>query len=618
MFVSSGDTAPEEQGMPGVASGSAGLLHRLDPGLGPAAAYACLVNDGLLRHDEHQVAALQPLDRLYVALAGTRLSRPPVAFRAREKTTTVDDGRGQISVRDGLFAGIFGGRAKEAKPQRTEPNEFSPHRGLYLYGGVGTGKTFVLDLFFHCLTTRHEAEAMGSWGDGPPAARVHFHQFMAQVNKQIYLMRAGNHEGDPIPDLADQMLSEHGAVLCFDEFQVTDVADAMVINRLFTCLFCRGAIVVATSNRPPNDLYKGGLHRDDIFMPFLHTLEERCEVHEIASTTDYRQLGAKGEPVYFISDHNAGSEDGARQQPDEAFEAAWKRFVAGGSIEKNTTLRTATRKLTIPYACSAPTGGRGVARFSFQQLCGSLGTSMFGPGDYLSLGAAFRAVFIENVPMLGATEANEARRLISAIDAFYEHQTLAVVLASCEPEEIFDSDRSANAESERRRLEHLGDLLDSGKYVQQSDDESFAFERCTSRLREMQSEAFQASSIGRSLVLSDGASFLMSFEGQELDEEAAREIWQRYADGAEELGQAQMKTLVLDLCMVREGHRKVDPSVVKAAWALVVSERISPFIHHRDSLSNQVQRNVVVCRKRGRCMAEATRVSIGTGSRRGS
>lgn len=575
-MASSSSAAPPEI-MTGVASGSAALLHRLDPALSPVAAYDLLVNDGLLRYDEHQVAALQPLDRLYSRLAGIRLSRPPIAFTAREKTTSIDDGRGETSVRDGLFAGMFGGRAKNAQPaEPVEPDEWSPHRGLYLYGGVGTGKTFVLDLFFHCLSARHEAEALGSWGDGPPAARVHFHQFMAEVNKQIYLMRAGNHEGDPIPDLADKMLAEHGAVLCFDEFQVTDVADAMVINRLFTCLFCRGAIVVATSNRPPADLYKGGLHRDTVFTPFLHTLEERCEVHEITSTTDYRQMGAKGEPVYFISGDSTGSVGSARQKPDEAFEAAWERFVGDAKVQENATLRTATKKISIPYACSSPNGGRGVARFSFQQLCGSLGTNMFGPGDYLALGANFRAVFIENIPTLGATEANEARRLISAIDAFYEHQTVAVVLASVEPEAIFDSGRAADAERERRRLENLGDLLDSGKYVQQSDDESFAFERCTSRLREMQSEAFQASSTGRSLEASDGASFLMSFEGQQVDEDAAREIWQRYTEGAEELGRQQMKALILDLCVVREGHRNVDPSVVEAAWDRVVKYALAP------------------------------------------
>lgn len=566
-----GSTAPAES-IAGVASGSAALLRGLSPALSPADAYAQLVNEGLLRLDKHQVAALQPLDQLYGSLAGKRLSRPPLAFKAREKTTSIDDGRGEASVRDGLFAGIFWGGAKEPEVVKAEPNEWSPHRGLYLYGGVGTGKTFVLDLFFHCLTARHEAEALGSWGDGPPAARVHFHQFMADVNTQIYLMRAGNHEGDPIPDLADKMLTEYGAVLCFDEFQVTDVADAMVINRLFTCLFCRGAVVVATSNRPPEGLYKGGLHRDAIFKPFLRTLEERCEVHEIMSKTDYRRTGKKGDPVYFVYGCSPGAEEVGSQPPDAAFEATWERFLDGAKVEENTTLRTATKKITIPFACS-PGAGRGVARFSFNQLCGSVGTRMFGPGDYLALAANFRAIFIENIPTLGATEANEARRLISAIDAFYEHQTLAVVLAEAEPEALFDARRAADAEKERRRLENLGDLLESGKYVQQSDDESFAFERCTSRLREMQSEAFQVSAVGRSLEATDGASFLMSFEGQELDESGAREIWQRYSAGAEELNHQQMKMLIHDLCMVREGHQNVDPDLVKAAWNRMVRKR---------------------------------------------
>jgi protein AFG1 len=562
----------------GVASGSAAILEQLDPALSPAAAYAHLVEAGLLRHDDHQVDALAPLEQLYGSLAGTRLSRPPQAFEAKQKTTSIDDGRGDSSVRDGMFSGWFSG-SSSAPEVKAEPEEWSPHTGLYLHGGVGCGKTFVLDLFFHCITARHEAEALGSWGDGPPAARVHFHQFMADVNKRVYLMRAGNHEGDPIPDLADQMLAEHGAVLCFDEFQVTDVADAMVINRLFTSLFRRGAIVVATSNRPPEDLYKGGLHRDKIFVPFLQTLQDRCVVHSITSTTDYRQLGAKGEPIYFVSTPDAtpaaavgNSESGGAEcgSPRVAFEDTWDRFVDGGSVQRDVTLRTSTKKITIPSASSPSSGARGVARFSFEQLCGSVGTSSFGPGDYLAIGTNFRAVFIENVPQLGATEANEARRLISAIDAFYEHQTVAVVLAEVEPEAIFDVGRAADTEAERRRLEQLGDLLDSGKYVQQSDDETFAFDRCTSRLREMQSEAFQTTSFGRSLEVSDGASFLMSFEGQALDEASAHEIFVRYAEDTDELGQQQMKQLVHDLCMVREGHRQVDPEVVDAAWDRVV------------------------------------------------
>ena len=176
-----------------IASGSAALMANLDPELGPAAAYAHLVSEGLLVSDDDQVGALAPLDGLYAALAGARLSRPPQTFKAKEKTTSIDDGRGGSSVRDGylgeavgLFGGgkvggWFGGSAKTDEPVDNEPKDWSAHKGVYLHGGVGCGKTFILDLFYHCISVRHERDALHSWGDGPPAARVHFHQFMVRT-----------------------------------------------------------------------------------------------------------------------------------------------------------------------------------------------------------------------------------------------------------------------------------------------------------------------------------------------------------------------------------------------------------------------------------------------------
>ena len=342
----------------------------------------------------------------------------------------------------------------------------------------------------------------------------------------------------------------------------------MILGRLFSAMWARGAVVVATSNRAPGELYKDGLHRER-FLPFIDELEQRCHVHAIGSAIDYRQLGARGEEVFFL----AAGDDAGR----EGFEAAWHKQVASHSAygpEQPTRLRTSSRRIEITRSTPTRSGERGAARMTFEELCGGANASPLGPSDYLALGWAFHTVFIEGLPQLTATDSDEARRLISAVDAFYEHKTTVVALSDVEPEAIFDAGLSEEEEEERRRVEKLGDLLDSGKYVQHSDDEAFAFARAVSRLREMQTQAYQeASREGVSLDAKDGAGFLLAFEGQELDEESVREIWNWYdADDSNDLDRGEMRALVEDLCMVREGRRDVTDEQVEAAFDALCGE----------------------------------------------
>ena len=223
----------------------------------PSAAYAYLVDSGKVDRDEQQVAALRTLDELYHRLLKRSAPPPPTA----------------TTVGGGLWDALFGGGSRSSAASHRSDNTTTSPCGVYLYGGTGSGKTFLMDIFYTCL-------------DVEAKRRVHFHAFMLDVHARLHAIRSTGHRGDPIPVLASEM----GAglrVMCFDEMQVTDVGDALILRRLFDGLFSYGLVVVATSNRPPRDLYANGLQRE-LFMPFIHALEERCTVVKLDSPVDYR------------------------------------------------------------------------------------------------------------------------------------------------------------------------------------------------------------------------------------------------------------------------------------------------------------------------------------------
>ena len=318
----------------------------------------------------------------------------------------IDSAQAEIVERlDELAVALEGHRSERSSPlsifRVTKRAPQKALRGLYIWGSVGCGKTMMMDLF-------HLAVAYG------PRRRVHFNQFMAEAHERIARGRATT-DGDPIPFVAAEIAGE-AQLLCFDEFHVTDIADAMILGRLFKALFERGVIVVATSNVPPDRLYWNGLNRQ-LFLPFVAMLGEKLDVVEIDAAKDYRLDKLQGRQLYF---HPADA--AAKAEID----AIWIRLT--GSEEGNpASVECNGRMIPVPAAAS------GVARFSFAELCAR---PLAGP-DYLALARAFPTLVIEDIPLLTPDRRNEARRFITLIDTLYDRGTCLVVSAAAEPDKLY-------------------------------------------------------------------------------------------------------------------------------------------------------------------------------------
>jgi cell division protein ZapE len=263
--------------------------------------------------------------------------------------------------------------------------------------------------------------------------RVHFHAFMQDVQSRLHDARKTGVEDAVLPVAKD--MSEGVRLLCLDEMQITDITDAVLVGRLFEGMFDAGVVVVTTSNRVPDDLYKDGQNRD-LFLPFIALIKDRLVVHELASPTDYRQDRLEGEQVYF---HPADSTAG------DAIRAIWADLSGG----KSAPLRLVVKKRNVDI----PAFANGVARASFYDLCGQ----PLGPADYLALADAVRVLILEDIPRLGSENYNQAKRFVTLIDALYEARVRLIASAADVPERLY--------------IEGSG---------------SFEFERTASRLREMQ------------------------------------------------------------------------------------------------------------------------------------
>lgn len=307
-------------------------------------------------------------------------------------------------------------------------------RGLYIYGEVGRGKTMLMDLFFSCLPE----------GD---KKRVHFNDFLNDVHNRVNayrqaLSRGRTKEDDPFPSVAADLARE-ARILCFDEFTVTDIADAMILYRLFAALFKQGVVLVATSNVAPDNLYRDGLNRQ-LFLPFIDILKHCVTVVNLDAPTDYRLEKAGRQPVYQ-------SPLGAAA--DKAMNMAWAAITKAAAV-KGTDISVRGRKVAIPQAAGD------AARFSFADLC----SKPLAAFDYMAIVEQYRTIFVDNVPVLDDDRRNETKRFILLIDTLYDHHARLFISAAATPDKLYQG-----------RLKTT---------------ETFEFERTASRLFEMQSEEY--------------------------------------------------------------------------------------------------------------------------------
>lgn len=331
--------------------------------------------------------------------------------------------------KQGLLARLFNGGDKDEAP-----------RGLYVHGEVGRGKTMLMDLFFQHSTVEHKR-------------RAHFHEFMADVHERIYDYRQGIARGEiadgDVIALTAHAIFEESWLLCFDEFHVTDIADAMILGRLFAKLFELGTVVVATSNVAPDDLYKGGLNRA-LFLPFIKQITDHMDVRRLDARTDFRLEKLQGVPMWLTP---------ADGDADAALGRAWVKMT-GGAKCKPRDISIKGRTLHVP--CSAD----GVARFSFADLC----EKPLGASDYLRLAHDYHTILVDHIPVMDFSQRNAAKRFITLIDTLYDNAVKLMASADANPISLY--------------LAHEG-------------NEAMEFKRTSSRLIEMSSESYLALPHGR-------------------------------------------------------------------------------------------------------------------------
>ncbi|SDB73415.1 cell division protein ZapE [Belnapia rosea] len=378
-------------------------LVNLRPQDGPLPAYRARVAAGLLKPDTAQALAAETLQELWHRLRGY-------------------DPHPEAPAEAGFFA-----RFIRRKPVPEAP-EGTP-QGLYLVGEVGRGKSMLMDLFFECADVIRKR-------------RIHFHQFMQDCHQTIHAWKKRNPgEADPIPPLANS-ISADAALLCFDEFQVHDIADAMILGRLFEALFARGVVVVATSNTAPDDLFKGRPGRD-AFLPFITLIKKRLNVLHLEAQQDYRRERIRGLPTWH------SPVDG---RAERALDAAFLELT-GEAQGVPVRLTVLGRVVELPEAV------RGVARAEFDDLCGK----PLGPADYLAVATHFHTLVLDGIPRLGPENFDRARRFITLVDALYEHRCKLVASAEAPPDSLYEQGENAAM-----------------------------FERTASRLTEMQSKDYLA------------------------------------------------------------------------------------------------------------------------------
>jgi cell division protein ZapE len=378
--------------------------------------YAAAVASGRVESDDAQLVVLDMMARLETRIAEYRLAR-----------------------KSSSLGWLFASRQR-ALPQL---------KGLYIYGEVGRGKTMLMDFFFETSPVERKR-------------RAHFHEFMLDVHERIHAvrqdMKRGEHEGEDPIRLVAEALAEEAWLLCFDEFHVTDIADAMILGRLFKQLFERGTVMVATSNVAPDELYKDGLNRA-LFVPFIHMLEAQMDIVRLDARTDFRLEKLAGLPVWYVP---------ADAAADLKLDEAWRR-LAGGNGGAAHELALQGRTIHVPHAYM------GVARFSFHELC----EQPLAAADYLRIAHEYHTIVLDHVPVMTYDNRNAAKRFIILIDTLYDHNVKLIASADAEPDALYRADEGFEAAE---------------------------FKRTASRLIEMRSQSYLARPHGAAHAKNTGAS----------------------------------------------------------------------------------------------------------------
>jgi len=356
------------------------------------ARYAAGVAGGTIERDAAQLEIIDMLARLEARIAESRLAR-----------------------KSSSLGWLFGNRARSE----------TRLKGLYIYGDVGRGKTMLMDLFFAASPVARKR-------------RAHFHEFMVDVHERVHAFRQklklGELAGeDPIERTAIE-LAQEAWLLCFDEFHVTDIADAMILGRLFAQLFARGVVVVATSNVPPHDLYKDGLNRA-LFVPFIRMLEEHMDVVTLEARTDFRLEKLAGMGVWYVP---------AGPAADAALDEAWRRLARGHDGEPQE-LAVRGRAVRVPRAAM------GVARFSFHDLC----EQPLAAADYLRIAREYHTLVLDRIPIMTYDTRDAAKRLIILIDTLYDMNVKLIASADAESETLYRGEQGFEAREFRRTASRL-------------------------------------------------------------------------------------------------------------------------------------------------------------------
>jgi peroxisome-assembly ATPase len=409
---------------------------------GPAYEYCNLRYNRVLRRDPRQEATVLELQRLYNDISALH---PDQLMKARGRRglglTLIDAHQPEPQ---GFWSSIFGGDSNDDSQKPTRKQHV---KGLYMHGGVGVGKTFLMDMFANCCPSQFDIR------------RTHFHDFMLEVHTQL---RKHSGSRDPLAAVGDELVKA-GTVLCLDEFFVTDVADAVILHRLFNRLWDDGLTLVATSNRAPNTLYEGGLQRQ-LFIPFIERLKKECIIHDMASPVDYRKLASHRSGIYFVSPSRE--------------EDLWERFM---ELTNRVELKMVEVEVAMGRRLKLQRVGGCIAHFHFDELCGR----PLGAACYTAIANAKHSLAVSGIPIFTAATKTEAYRFVTLIDVLYEHKIRLVCSAEGLPFQLFENIKT---QAEAKALD--AEMVKNNVDLLVDDNLGFAKERTVSRLIEMQSKEY--------------------------------------------------------------------------------------------------------------------------------